>query len=569
MNEINPWESTTIDDYQKLFDEFGISRFDELLPRIKDPHRFMRRGIIFGHRSYDSIVDAINSKKPFSAMSGFMPSGRIHLGHKMVMEEIIWHQQQGGTVFMAVADMEAHSVRGISWEECRRIGVEEYILSLIALGFEPEGGRIYSQSTSPEVRDLAFELGVKANFSELSAIYGFNGETNIAHMVSATMQSADILHPQLKEFGGPRPVVIPVGADQDPHIRLTRGLADKMNMFHVFQTYTVRLYCKSATQDVFNNLIEILSNNFKIYELDENNEYVDLKEDFNQIKKFVDNFEHFELYEIDDIIRIDRKSASDYDFNNLKERLGNNIDEKFKIYELDEEDKFIDLKGDFAYLQKVIKEFEHSLNVNMFDVSQKDKMVKIYSKSAPKEAFKTLKKRLSVDFSENDIRLFEGHIDVNGDIQHVREAVKDVELLVGGYAFLPPASTYHKFMTGLQGGKMSSSIPDSIIALTEEPKAAAKKIMRAKTGGRVTLEEQKKHGGVPDECTVYELMLYHLVEDDNEVLGIRKECMSGDLMCGTCKKRAAGLMEKFLTEHQKRREAARERLPEFGIDHKF
>ena len=434
MNEINPWESSSIDDYQKLFDEFGISRFDELLPHIKHPHRFMRRGIIFGHRSYDSILDAMNSKKPFSAMSGFMPSGRIHLGHKMVMEEIIWHQQQGGTVFMAVADMEAHSVRGISWEECRRIGVEEYILSLIALGFEPEGGRIYSQSTSPQVRDLAFELGVKANFSELSAIYGFNGETNIAHMVSATMQSADILHPQLQEFGGPRPVVIPVGADQDPHIRLTRGLADKVNMFHVFQA---------------------------------------------------------------------------------------------------------------------------------------DGVVKIYSKSAPEKAFNTLVKRLAVDFNKDDIKMFEGHIDVKGNMGHVQDAVRDVELLVGGYAFMPPASTYHKFMTGLQGGKMSSSIPDSIIALTEEPKSAAKKIMRAKTGGRVTLEEQKEHGGVPDECTVYELMLYHLVEDDDEVLEIRKECMSGDLMCGTCKKRAAGLMEEFLTDHQKKREAAMERLPEFGIDHKF
>ena len=434
MNEINPWKSTTIDDYQKLFDEFGISQFDDLLPNIKHPHRFMRRGIIFGHRSYDSIVDAMNSGKPFGAMSGFMPSGKVHLGHKMVMEEIIWHQQQGGTVFMAVADMEAHSVRGISWEDCKRFGVEEYILSLIALGFEPEDGRIYSQSTSPEVRDLAFELGVKANFSELSAIYGFNGETNIAHMVSATMQSADILHPQLEEFGGPRPVVIPVGADQDPHIRLTRGLADKVNMFHVFQT---------------------------------------------------------------------------------------------------------------------------------------DGVVKIYSKSAPEEAFKTLAKRLAVDFDKDDITMFQGHIDVKGDIGNVREAVRDVELLVGGYAFMPPASTYHKFMTGLQGGKMSSSIPESIIALTEEPKAAAKKIMRAKTGGQMTLEEQKEHGGLPDECTVYELMLYHLVEDDNEVLEVKQQCLSGELMCGTCKKRAAGLMEKFLVDHQEKREAAKERLHEFGIDYKF
>jgi tryptophanyl-tRNA synthetase len=470
MNEINPWESSSIDDYQKLFDEFGISRFDELLPRIKHPHRFMRRGIIFGHRSYDSIVDAMNSNKPFSAMSGFMPSGRVHLGHKMVMEEIIWHQQQGGTVFMAVADMEAHSVRGISWEECRRIGVEEYILSLIALGFEPEGGRIYSQSTSPQVRDLAFELGVKANFSELSAIYGFNGETNIAHMVSATMQSADILHPQLQEFGGPRPVVIPVGADQDPHIRLTRGLADKVNMFHVFEGQQPNPYYK----------------------------------------------------------------------NNKKS--GKNKE-------------------------------PHVWLVNIYSKLPAEELVKEKFQNAFIDIEKFLRNIL---IGNDEINRYTGHINIrcfSSDhgiiLRKTKKIIHDVEMSIGGYAFMPPASTYHKFMTGLQGGKMSSSIPDSIIALTEEPKAAAKKIMRAKTGGRVTLEEQKEHGGVPDECTVYELMLYHLVEDDNEVLGIRNECMSGDLMCGTCKKRAAGLMEEFLTDHQKKREAARERLPEFGIDHKF
>lgn len=403
-------------------------------------------------------------------MSGFMPSGRVHLGHKMVMEEIIWHQQQGGTVFMAVADMEAHSVRGISWEECRRIGVEEYILSLIALGFEPEGGRIYSQSTSPQVRDLAFELGVKANFSELSAIYGFNGETNIAHMVSATMQSADILHPQLQEFGGPRPVVIPVGADQDPHIRLTRGLADKVNMFHVFEGQQPNPYYK----------------------------------------------------------------------NNKKS--GKNKE-------------------------------PHVWLVNIYSKLPAEELVKEKFQNAFIDIEKFLRNIL---IGNDEINRYTGHINIrcfSSDhgiiLRKTKKIIHDVEMSIGGYAFMPPASTYHKFMTGLQGGKMSSSIPDSIIALTEEPKAAAKKIMRAKTGGRVTLEEQKEHGGVPDECTVYELMLYHLVEDDNEVLGIRNECMSGDLMCGTCKKRAAGLMEEFLTDHQKKREAARERLPEFGIDHKF
>jgi len=43
----------------------------------------------------------------------------------------------------------------------------------------------------------------------------------------------------------------------------------------------------------------------------------------------------------------------------------------------------------------------------------------------------------------------------------------------GDFGFIPPASIYHRFMTGLTGGKMSSSRPESHISLTEEPKEAA------------------------------------------------------------------------------------------------
>lgn len=424
MTTLDPWGAVKIDNYSKLFEEFGISKFDDLLEKIKNPHRYMRRHVIFGHRSYDSVVEAMLSGKPFAALSGFMPSGKAHMGHKMVMEEIIWHQQHGGDAFLAIADMEAHAVRGKSWKECRELGINEYILSAIALGLEP-GAHIYFQSKFNPVKDLSFELGIKANFSELSAIYGFSGETNIAHMVSALTQSSDILHPQLKEFGGPKPVVIPVGADQDPHIRLTRGLAYKVNMFLV------------------------------------------------------------------------------------EERNAGNIS--------------------------------------------------VRGKAAPKDALKEISKRTGG-------RLYEEHVDIlKRTLAEVELIVREVELNYGGYAFMPPASTYHKFMTGLQGGKMSSSIPESYIALTDRPEDGAKKVMRAKTGGRVTLEEQSKLGGEPDKCSVYELLLYQLVEDDNELMEVYKDCVGGTRVCGNCKKYTAELMKAFLKDHQEKREKAKERLGEFGL----
>ena len=141
----------------------------------------------------------------------------------------------------------------------------------------------------------------------------------------------------------------------------------------------------------------------------------------------------------------------------------------------------------------------------------------------------------------------------------------NLEIDHGHYGFMPPASLYHRFMTGLTGGKMSSSKPESHIALTEDPKEAGKKIMRAITGGRQSLAEQKKLGGEPDKCSIYEFLVFHLSDDDKELLELDAECRSGRRMCGTCKKDVAERIERFLREHQQARKAAVDMLPEFGI----
>jgi tryptophanyl-tRNA synthetase len=174
------------------------------------------------------------------------------------------------------------------------------------------------------------------------------------------------------------------------------------------------------------------------------------------------------------------------------------------------------------------------------------------------------------------VKRYEEHIDVteiqdrdrleSGALQEaIDRLIIDLEIKQGLYGFIPPASIYHRFMTGLTGGKMSSSKPESHIALTEDPKEAGKKIMRAITGGRQSLAEQKKLGGEPEKCSIYEFLVFHLSDDDKELLELDSECRSGRRMCGTCKKDVAERIERFLKEHQKAREAARERLPEFGI----
>jgi tryptophanyl-tRNA synthetase len=151
----------------------------------------------------------------------------------MVIDQVKWFQEQGADVTIAVADLEAHATRGLSLEECRRVALEEYVANYAALGLDVENTSVYFQSTRPVVQRLGFTLGKRTNLSEFESIYGFKGETNLAHVQAPLVQAGDILHPQLDEYGGLRPIVVPVGVDQDPHLRLTRGLASKTNWFNV------------------------------------------------------------------------------------------------------------------------------------------------------------------------------------------------------------------------------------------------------------------------------------------------------------------------------------------------
>ena len=86
---LDPWGSSTVANYRNLFEEFGIERFDDLLRTVPAPHYLMRRGVIFGHRDYDRVLAALDAGEPAAALSGFMPTGDPHIGHKLVFDELI------------------------------------------------------------------------------------------------------------------------------------------------------------------------------------------------------------------------------------------------------------------------------------------------------------------------------------------------------------------------------------------------------------------------------------------------------------------------------------------------
>lgn len=227
---INPWEVSGKIDYGKLIREFGISPLKQL-PDLFEKNILFRRKIIFAHRDIQKILESIKNKKKFVMMTGLMPTGKFHLGHMILAQQMIFYQKLGAKIYIAVADLEAYNTRGQNLEESRKIAIEQYILNYIALGLKPENCEIYFQSDRNKNSKKAIAyyrlqnlLAKYVTFNEFKAIYG---EINPGKMISALLQASDMLHPQLPEFENICPIIIPVGIDQDPHIRLARDISKK------------------------------------------------------------------------------------------------------------------------------------------------------------------------------------------------------------------------------------------------------------------------------------------------------------------------------------------------------
>jgi tryptophanyl-tRNA synthetase len=137
---------------------------------------------------------------------------------------------------------------------------------------------------------------------------------------------------------------------------------------------------------------------------------------------------------------------------------------------------------------------------------------------------------------------------------------RDVAPKLGYYK---PAQIHCRFVPGLgRGGKMSASMPETAIFTIDPPEVARKKVLNAFTGGRATVDEQRELGANPDICSVFAYD-YFLFMEDREIEDLRFNCLSGNIMCGECKRILSERVRKFLVEHQEKREKAKDRFEEY------
>ena len=130
-----------------------------------------------------------------------------------------------------------------------------------------------------------------------------------------------------------------------------------------------------------------------------------------------------------------------------------------------------------------------------------------------------------------------------------------------GLGFPKPALLHSQMVPGLLGDAAMSTTgnaADNALFLNDPPKVVERKIKNAFTGGRATVEEQRRLGATPEVCSVWGLWRTRFAVSDAEFTEVTRGCRSGSLLCGECKGRLVERVHAFYRDHAEAREKAKE-----------
>ncbi|MCK4319928.1 tryptophan--tRNA ligase [Candidatus Micrarchaeota archaeon] len=127
---------------------------------------------------------------------------------------------------------------------------------------------------------------------------------------------------------------------------------------------------------------------------------------------------------------------------------------------------------------------------------------------------------------------------------------RDIAETLGYYK---TAAIHSKFFPPLTGvsGKMSSSIKESAVWLTDDEKTVKKKINKyAFSGGKETVEEHRKKGGEVSVDVSFQWLDIFFEPDDKRLKEIKEEYTSGSMLTGELKEILIGKVNTFLEKHR-------------------
>lgn len=165
-------------------------------------------------------------------LTGFRPTGRLHLGHLHGNIKNMIKNQNDYDNFFFLVDWHALSTE---YQNPKNIKTNllDCVIDLISLGIDPEVTHLYRQSDIPEIAELTLYLSMITPLSWLERCPTYKEQireikskdlSTLGFFSYPVLMAADILIVNAD--------IIPVGEDQLPHLEITREIARRFNFLY-------------------------------------------------------------------------------------------------------------------------------------------------------------------------------------------------------------------------------------------------------------------------------------------------------------------------------------------------
>lgn len=211
---------------ERIIEEFGAERMGEDLYKILEKvHVTFRRRLWVSHRDLDLIL----KERDFWIVSGRGPSEKIHFAHLILFDTVRAMQESFGVeVFIPISDDEKFLFGKTTLEDAKRYSVEN-LRDILSLGFDPKKTYIFIDTfhMNPHFYTFLVRIAEKITGSMAKDTFGFGDSNNVGEFFYSAIQIGHILYPTLLTE---RRVLVPIGLDQDPFVRLSRDISPKLGL---------------------------------------------------------------------------------------------------------------------------------------------------------------------------------------------------------------------------------------------------------------------------------------------------------------------------------------------------
>ncbi|MDE1865116.1 MAG: tryptophan--tRNA ligase [Candidatus Micrarchaeota archaeon] len=208
---------------ERLIQQFGASRISDL--REVPEFKAFKNGLLYSHRDFDKFYNKLRSGQKSAIVSGLNPSGTLHIGHIGIFDTILHFQKSHDTeTFIPISDDESYVAKKVETQEEALKNALMLTRSMIAYGFEPKKTKVVIDQIYTNIYNFAIKLSKGVNLSTINAVYDYKTSESVGLHFYPSVQAAHVLFPQTL---GIKNVLVPIGPDEDAHLRVCRDVAAK------------------------------------------------------------------------------------------------------------------------------------------------------------------------------------------------------------------------------------------------------------------------------------------------------------------------------------------------------